>query len=230
MKKKVIISIAIILILILGQGVVKAASPSATLSGDSKGKAGQTGTITLNVTSGDSKAGVVSGKIIIDDKIESIKDTEVKGVNGWNPTYNPATGDFNAVKAAGASSDTEACITITYTIKSGATGVATIETSDLKVTDLQYITTTVANVSKDITIEEAQTPVVPDPGTNGGNNGGTTGGTTTSGSNNASNKNTSTTAKTKMPQTGDNTMVILVAGTMIAVIGTVAFIQYKRTY
>jgi len=157
MKRMKIIMLMVITILMISSFNVYAAEPTLAISGENEVSVGSTKKLTLTLSSDTDEIGVISGTVTYNDNIESI---QLAGQNSWQLlSYNNQNGQFKLVKAAGAKN--EAAMEISYTVKSGATGKASVTVSDITLTTTDYATKTVANVTKEITISE----VNPEPTT-----------------------------------------------------------------
>lgn len=159
MRKRIILLLTIGILAILTLNVY-AASTGLQLAGKDKVETGKTETMTLKLVSDSDIVGVVSGQVKRNENIESV---QMQGKNGWQVTYNNGTGEFNALKAEGAK--TEEIAEITYKVKTEASGKANITVSNIKLTTIEYKTTTASNVSKDVIIgsENTQPTATPTP-------------------------------------------------------------------
>ena len=239
--KKVGIKILLILlalIITLGTTYVLAAEPTITIEGDSTADLGETKTVTVKINTDGAAIGVVSGTIEYDSNITNIA---VTAKNGWNLILNEQTGVFNIYKAEGATS--EEIMDIQYTV-ADTEGTATITISNIDMTDVEYTSTTPENISKEITIAEQEEPQ---------DNNNTIGNTTTGDDNNTNNNvnqnsatnnnnansnrsntaisgnsNNSSTSNKVLPYTGQNMWIIIGTILLIAIIGVVCYIKYKK--
>ena len=150
MKKSLMIILFISIILCITATCVFAETVPVSLEGETNVTPGSTGTVNVKISSSDT-IGVVSGVIGYDSNITSV---EVSGKNNWTVTYNSETGKFNAYKAEGAKS--EEIIQIKYTA-SNTEGTGTITLSSLQVTNINYETENVSDITKDITIKNSTT-------------------------------------------------------------------------
>lgn len=150
MKKSLMIMLFISIILCMTVTCVFAETVPVSLEGETSVTPGSTGTVNVKISSSDT-IGVVSGVIGYDSNITSV---EVSGKNNWTVTYNSETGKFNAYKAEGAKS--EEIIQIKYTA-SNTEGTGTITLSSLQVTNINYETENVSDITKDITIKNSTT-------------------------------------------------------------------------
>ena len=165
MKKNIMI-LLILSILMIGTTYVFATEPQITIEGESEIAPGGTKTLSIKVTSADAtsenaKIGGVSGKI---EKDANITDIKVTAKNGWNLMYNNMEGNeqqgvFNAYKEVGTSG--EAIIDIEYTV-ANTEGTAQIKVSDIEITTIDYNSTEVSQIVKDITIKQIEEPETPD--------------------------------------------------------------------
>lgn len=150
MKKSLMIMLFISIILCITATCVFAETVPVSLKGETSVTPGSTGMVNVKISSSDT-IGVVSGVIGYDSNITSV---EVSGKNNWTVTYNSETGKFNAYKAEGAKS--EEIIQIKYTA-SNTEGTGTITLSSLQVTNINYETENVSDITKDITIKNSTT-------------------------------------------------------------------------
>ena len=150
MKKSLMIMLFISIILCITATCVFAETVPVSLEGETSVTPGSTGTVNVKISSSDT-IGVVSGVIGYDSNITSV---EVSGKNNWVVTYNSETGQFNAYKAEGAK--LEEIIQIKYTV-SNTEGTGTITLSSLQVTNINYETENVSDITKDITIKNSTT-------------------------------------------------------------------------
>lgn len=148
MKKSVIVILFISIILCLTATSVFADTAPISLEGKTSVTPGETGTVTVKISSNDT-IGVVSGYIKYDSNLTNI---QVSGKNNWTVTYNSETGKFNVVKPEGAKS--EEIIEIKYTA-SNAEGTGTITLSNLQVTNINYDTEDVSDIAKTISIKNS---------------------------------------------------------------------------
>lgn len=146
-KKISIIGLMLLLLLLPSTGVF-AAEPQITIEGESEASPRATKIITLKVSSDELEVGVVSGKI---DRSTNIESVEVIGKNNWNLTYNSENGVFNVYKAEGAKR--EEILNIQYTLKNEE-GIANITISDLELTTIDYESTNIEEIVKEIKIIE----------------------------------------------------------------------------
>lgn len=153
MKRVKTIGILLIILLITSTCSVFAAEPQVSLNGESSINAGESKKISLTISSDTDSIGAVEGKI---EHSSNISGVTAVGQNGWTITYNPQTGVFNGVKAEGTKN--EAIMEITYTVKPGATGDATITASGLLLTTINYEDKQVADVTKTVNIIGAVEP------------------------------------------------------------------------
>ena len=119
--------------------------------GDNSALTGETKILTVKLST-DELIGVVSGKIA---KTNNISNIELTGQNGWKLTYNKDTGTFNIYKEDGAKEGD--LLQITYTA-GNEEGTGKITLTNLKLTNLQYQTTTNENVEKEIQITNPKAP------------------------------------------------------------------------
>ena len=150
MKKSLMIMLFISIIFCMTATFVFAETVPVSLEGETSVTPGSTGTVNVKISSSDT-IGVVSGVIGYDSNVTSV---EVSGKNNWVVTYNSETGQFNAYKAEGAKS--EEIIQIKYTA-SNTEGTGTITLSSLQVTNINYETENVSDITKDITIKNSTT-------------------------------------------------------------------------
>lgn len=165
MKKSLIIMLLTLTILCITATYVFAENSPLSLQGKQV-VPGSTGTVNVKISSSDT-IGVVSGVIGYDSNITSV---EVSGKNNWTVTYNSETGQFNAYKAEGTKQ--EEIIQIKYTA-SNAESTGKITLKDLKVTNINYETEEISNITKEITIKNSTTnnpttdnPTTDNPATN----------------------------------------------------------------
>lgn len=150
MKKSLMIMLFISIIFCMTATFVFAETVPVSLEGETSVTPGSTGTVNVKISSSDT-IGVVSGVIGYDSNVTSV---EVSGKNNWVVTYNSETGQFNAYKAEGAKS--EEIIQIKYTA-SNTEGTGTITLSSLQVTNINYETENVSDITKGITIKNSTT-------------------------------------------------------------------------
>ncbi len=149
MKKSLIIMLFISIILCMITTCVFADTVPVSLEGSTSATPGSTVTVNVKISSSDT-IGVVSGVIGYNSNITSV---EVSGKNNWVVTYNSETGKFNAYKAEGGS--TEEIIQIKY-VTSNTEGTGTITLSDLQITNTNYETKNINDITKNITIKKNQ--------------------------------------------------------------------------
>ncbi len=149
MKKiKIMISMFVILFLLISN--VFADSESIIITGDNEVKTGERKKVTVKIIS-DEEIGMISGKIAKNEKIESIT---VAGKNNWNLTYNSSTGVFNMYKAEGATD--EEIMQIEY-VAGNNEGTGKITLGNLNLTSINYETSEIGTVEKQITIKAENT-------------------------------------------------------------------------
>lgn len=230
MKKSLMIMLFISIIFCITATCVFAETVPVSLEGETNVTPGSTGTVNVKISSSDT-IGVVSGMIEYDSNITNV---QVSGKNNWVVTYNSETGQFNAYKAEGAK--LEEIIQIKYTV-SNTEGTGTITLSSLQVTNINYETENVSDITKDITIKNSTTddpindpaedPVddpADDPADNPADNNGN------------KNTNTATTSKTDtivsdkiLPYTGIMTKVVLpISIVLVGIISVGAYMGYKK--
>lgn len=159
--KRLTITFLIIMVILGMFSMVNAVDGTVALNGNSTIIAGNTDTLTLSVKSNSSvenkKIGVVSGTITNTSNIEIKYDTTEKWITakeGWSLSYNPSTGKFYAWNTTGTSDGT--VIDIKYKVKNGCIGTETIKITDINITTLDYVTTAIANIQKDITVRDSE--------------------------------------------------------------------------
>lgn len=222
MKKSVIVMLFISIILCLTATSVFADIAPISLEGKTSVTPGETGTVTVKISSNDT-IGVVSGYIKYDSNLTNI---QVSGKNNWTVTYNSETGKFNVVKPEGAKS--EEIIEIKYTA-SNAEGTGTITLSNLQVTNINYDTEDVSDIAKTISIKKSTTEgPIKDPTENQGEN------QIKKPENNSAkeqvNNNSLTIAPKTIPYAGAMTKVVLPIGILLAVIVTIGLYLGYRKY
>ena len=149
MKKiKIIISMLVILFLLISN--VFADNKSIIITGDNEVKTGEIKKVTVKINS-DEEIGMISGKIAKNEKIDSIT---VVGKNNWNLTYNSSTGVFNMYKAEGATD--EEIMQIEY-VAGNNEGTGKITLDNLNLTSINYETSEIGTVEKQITIKAENT-------------------------------------------------------------------------
>lgn len=174
----------------------------------------------------------LKGTITYDSKVLEYVNNEAQ--NGWAVTYNSNDGTLLVVYMSGLVNKDQGIAKLTFKVKDTATdgnttiGISNVESSnaDEKVTP--------ANAS--VTIKVGTQTSNPDNTTGGNsaaddNNSGSGTGNNGSGSstkNNTISKTNSTTATTSIPRTGSNVFILITIGLIIAVIGIVSFMKYKK--
>lgn len=232
MKKSLIIMLFISIILCMITTCVFADTVPVSLEGSTSATPGSTVTVNVKISSSDT-IGVVSGVIGYNSNITSV---EVSGKNNWVATYNSETGKFNAYKAEGGS--TEEIIQIKY-VTSNTEGTGTITLSDLQITNTNYETKNINDITKNITIkkESADNPAdnpTDEPTDNTIDN--STDKTEDQSSDNKSTIKDSTTSKadTKtsvktLPYAGKMKEIVLPIGiVLLGIISVVAYMGYKK--
>ena len=224
MKKSLIIMLFISIILCMITTCVFADTVPVSLEGSTSATPGSTVTVNVKISSSDT-IGVVSGVIGYNSNITSV---EVSGKNNWVVTYNSETGKFNAYKAEGGS--TEEIIQIKY-VTSNTEGTGTITLSDLQITNTNYETKNINDITKNITIKKESAD---NPADNTIDN--STDKTEDQSSDNKSTIKDSTTSKadTKtsvktLPYAGKMKEIVLPIGiVLLGIISVVAYMGYKK--
>ena len=150
-KIKTILFSVMILLMVLSVNVF-AAEPSLEVTGELEAKPEESKTLTIKILSEDNM-GVFSGKIVGDGNISNL---QVSGKNGWNMLAYE-NGSFKLVKSQGGKN--EEAMDITYTIAKQAAGKATITLSNIDLTTIDYNSSSVADITKEISIK-TETPIV----------------------------------------------------------------------
>lgn len=147
MKKVISLLLSIILIMISLN--VYAAESKIDILGETTAKQGETKILTAKVNTNGDAIGVISAEISYSENISNI---EISSKNGWQVTYNSSNGKLNALKAEGAKS--EEFIEIKYTVKSEPSEKATIKLSKITMSTIEYSSTNVNDIVKNIEIEK----------------------------------------------------------------------------
>lgn len=224
MKKSLIIMLFISIILCMITTCVFADTVPVSLEGSTSATPGSTVTVNVKISSSDT-IGVVSGVIGYNSNITSV---EVSGKNNWVVTYNSETGKFNAYKAEGGS--TEEIIQIKY-VTSNTEGTGTITLSDLQITNTNYETKNINDITKNITIKKESAD---NPTDNTIDN--STDKKEDQSSDNKSTIKDSTTSKTDtktsvktLPYAGKMKEIVLPIGiVLLGIISVVAYMEYKK--
>lgn len=224
MKKSLIIMLFISIILCMITTSVFADTVPVSLEGSTSATPGSTVTVNVKISSSDT-IGVVSGVIGYNSNITSV---EVSGKNNWVVTYNSETGKFNAYKAEGGS--TEEIIQIKY-VTSNTEGTGTITLSDLQITNTNYETKNINDITKNITIKKESAD---NPTDNTIDN--STDKKEDQSSDNKSTIKDSTTSKTDtktsvktLPYAGKMKEIVLPIGiVLLGIISVVAYMEYKK--
>lgn len=224
MKKSLIIMLFISIILCMITTCVFADTVPVSLEGSTSATPGSTVTVNVKISSSDT-IGVVSGVIGYNSNITSV---EVSGKNNWVVTYNSETGKFNAYKAEGGS--TEEIIQIKY-VTSNTEGTGTITVSDLQITNTNYETKNINDITKNITIKKESAD---NPTDNTIDN--STDKKEDQSSDNKSTIKDSTTSKTDtktsvktLPYAGKMKEIVLPIGiVLLGIISVVAYMGYKK--
>ena len=228
-SKKIIAIIGIIMILIVKTTVVNAADITSSLTSNSKLVEG--GTVTVNINMSATVYGM-SGTIAYDtDVFESAK------VSSSVATSADLSNNVIVIES-GSEMPAGTIGTITLKVKDSITKTeGKISISGIKVTDESITTQTTNNPSitiyadkdadgKDDDDGKTNTPATNTPaGTNTSSNSSTSGSKTT----NTKNITTSKSTSSKLPKAGDQTTIAILSGiALLAIIGTVGFVKYKK--
>lgn len=145
---KIIMIIALCAVLELNISNVRAENSPIQIQGNDVAKLGEEQTVVVKFSK-EQTVGVISGKMECSSEIKSM---EVRGKNNWTALYNPATKQFTAYKAEGATAEDfmEVVITMGNTI-----GKAKITLKDVKMTTIQYETIEIPDeIIKEVEIKD----------------------------------------------------------------------------
>lgn len=231
MSKKInvkLITVVFIMALILTiSTIVNAYSVGMTLTSNSKLKAGETVTVTVNLGTVDAGNGIdtITGELNYDKNVfETLASSNFTASNEWTPTYAASTNMISLLKNTKVKAG-ETVLTITLKVKSSISVKSTtitlkdIVVSGGRVADGGTGDITVNNASVTINAESSSTnTVTPTNTTSTKTNTNTT--TTT--------KDNTVTSKAKLPKAGLEQYGIL-AIIVVAIVGIFSYVLYKKT-
>lgn len=243
--KKIVISLLIILVLVftLSTSIFAAGSFSANLvPNNTKVNKGEEVTVTVKVSGINVEGGiaVINSTLRFDSDVLSLSKNDVKGLNDWTATYTEESKKITFDRASAVTSDSEVA-TLKFKVNS-STSATTAAIQLVSITagnadideevKISNITTNISISSPLTTITPTDSPVptssetptispstVPTVSPSGNNQ--------TIIPTNGNGKNT-TSNEANMPNTGDNDNYILPLMGIIAFLGIVSFVNYKR--
>lgn len=214
--------------------VVRADTATFSLSSNSSQfKVGDTIVVTLKASNIDSSTGLagITGKIEYDKEIfETVDNSSLELLNSWasvgGDAINSDTGVFVILRADGQKNPGD-ILKIKLKVKKELTAESTpvtVKIDDLCAEDIDAdVTATVANVTVTLTKSAAVDPTptpTPTPST--------TPSTTPTPTKTTTTPTTLSASTGKLPQTGEETVYIVIGMMMLVVISTVSFIRYKN--
>lgn len=205
--------------------------------------------VDVNIANIQSERGVISLGATLEYDKESLTLVRMEGQNGWETpvngvSYNEANGKI-AITRNGLGKNNETVFKIIFKVKEGSKQNLLITLKDITTAD-GISPAKISATSRNITVKEGTTNPVPTPGDENKNTivnniaGNTTNGNTASGNtgNNSNrnnvNKNTSTgnitTTKNSsaLPKTGENTIIIVSAITILAIGAVIFFVKMRK--
>lgn len=233
MSKKInvkLVTVVFIMTLILTiSTIVNAYSVGMTLTSNSKLKAGDTVTVTVNLGTVDAGNGIdtITGELNYDKNVfETLASSNFASSNEWTPTYAASTNMISLLKNTKVKAG-ETVLTITLKVKSSISVKSTtitlkdIVVSGGRVADGGTGDITVNNASVTINAESSSTNTVTPTNTTNNTN-------TTSTKTNTTTKDNTVTSKTKLPKAGLEQYGII-AIVVVAIVGIFSYVLYKKT-
>ena len=214
-KKKLAVATLVIAVLLTIATMVNAYSVGMSLTSSSKLKEGDTVVVKVNVSSVDAGEGIdtIVAELNYDKNVfEALDATGLTAGTGWTPSYAASTNMLTLTKTSKVTS-AETVLTITFKVKSEISADSTTVTlKDIVVSGGRAQD----NGTGDITVSNASVTVSKEASA----------ATPTSSSNplNVS-KSDSTKAKTKVPQTGEND-VLIISLSIVALVAVGTFVRY----
>lgn len=224
-KMKSLLFITIVTAIVCIAGIVNAYSVTAELNSSSKLKAGDIVEVTYKFTSVDAGDGIdsIEGALEYDKSVfEEVTEDSFEGLNKWKiGIYSTETQRFTATKSEKITAGSDvftislkvkdtinkdsAVIKIKDVFVSGGTQTGDIEVAEKSVT-----------ISKEAEAQPEQPKTNTEPTTN-----------TTNPITNTQPKTNTGAATGKMPQTGENTIFIVIGIAIIVAVSTVAYVKYR---
>ncbi len=230
MSKKInvkLVTVVFIMTLILTiSTIVNAYSVGMTLTSNSKLKAGDTVTVTVNLGTVDAGNGIdtITGELNYDKNVfETLASSNFASSNEWTPTYAASTNMISLLKNTKVKAG-ETVLTITLKVKSSISVKSTtitlkdIVVSGGRVADGGTGDITVNNASVTINAESSSTNTVTPTNTTN----------TTNTKTNTIKKDNTVTSKTKLPKAGLEQYGII-AIVVVAIVGIFSYVLYKKT-
>ena len=215
-KKKLAVATLVIAVLLTIATMVNAYSVGMSLTSSSKLKEGDTVVVKVNVSSVDAGEGIdtIVAELNYDKNVfEALDATGLTAGTGWTPSYAASTNMLTLTKTSKVTS-AETVLTITFKVKSEISADSTTVTlKDIVVSGGRAQD----NGTGDITVSNASVTVSKEAAA----------ATPTASTSNPLNvsKSDSTKAKTKVPQTGEND-VLVVSLSIVALVAVGTFVRY----
>ena len=234
MKRKISILIVLLILTIFTINVQAANTTSSFESESSIIKAGDTVVITLSLTNSSAINGLTTA-LKFDSNVFEYQSVTLQDTTNYSLLG--STADDIAVIAATETGSTTLSLDITLKVKEGATTGSTTVSTDNIVVDLLNEEAGETLAAKSVSFTVAENIIIqPDQNTNTEtpipSDGETPTNTTTSTPQQTTPSNTSgkdtTTQTSKIPQTGDENIIIIAIVAVMAVFGIVSYIKYKK--
>lgn len=232
-KLKTLLTVSIMALIVVISTISSAASVGMTLSSNSKLKAGDTVTVTMNLGNIDAGNGIdtITAELNYDKNVfETVETSNLIASNSWTPTYASSTNMLTAVKNSKVTKG-ETVLTITLKVKSTLSVKSTTVTlKDIVVSGgrVQDGGTGDINVNNASVTINADSDAISKNENTTGNTTTTTNTTTNTTKQNATLKDNTVTKKTTLPKTGIEQGGVI-AIVVIAIVGTFSYVLYKKT-
>ena len=232
-KLKTLLTVSIMALIVVISTISSAASVGMTLSSNSKLKAGDTVTVTMNLGNIDAGNGIdtITAELNYDKNVfETVETSNLIASNSWTPTYASSTNMLTAVKNSKVTKG-ETVLTITLKVKSTLSAKSTTVTlKDIVVSGgrVQDGGTGDINVNNASVTINADSDAISKNENTTGNTTTTTNTTTNTTKQNATLKDNTVTKKTTLPKTGIEQGGVI-AIVVIAIVGTFSYVLYKKT-
>ena len=232
-KLKTLLTVSIMALIVVISTISNAASVGMTLSSNSKLKAGDTVTVTMNLGNIDAGNGIdtITAELNYDKNVfETVETSNLIASNSWTPTYASSTNMLTAVKNSKVTKG-ETVLTITLKVKSTLSVKSTTVTlKDIVVSGgrVQDGGTGDINVNNASVTINADSDAISKNENTISNTTTTTNTTTNTTKQNTTLKDNTVTKKTTLPKTGIEQGGVI-AIVVIAIVGTFSYVLYKKT-